>query len=435
YEGASLLSHLEHVNVGSVRNLVDFRMPVQMSIRPHQGVRGIVGQIASGVLRPGEEVVVLPSGGHTRVKRIGKYHAEVDEAIAGDSVLVELEDELDVSRGDMLVRLHNLPRVSADIECMLCWMDEEPLDPGDSYLLQHTTRRTAARVTAVRYRVNMDTLHREASRSLALNDIGRVRIATSEPLFFDPYQINRATAGFILIHPRTNRTVAAGVIKEEARQLSDIASGAARRRSTNVRWEPAAVTRIEREALHGHRAAVVWLTGLSGSGKTTLARVLEQCLVAGGAETFLLDGDNVRHGLNGDLGFSADDRAENVRRVAEVAKLAFEHGAIVICAFISPFARERAFARRLLPPGRFVEVHVRCSLETCKLRDPKGLYAKAERGEIPHFTGVSSPYEEPTSPEIVIDAETMSPQESALAVLDFLTKGHVVAAPETHDGR
>ena len=427
YDGPSLLHHLEHVNVGAGRNLVDFRFPVQMALRPHQDFRGFAGQIASGSITPGEEVVALPSGRTSRVRKISTYGGELAEASAGDSVVIVLEDELDVSRGDMLVRRHNLPQVASRFECILCWMNEEPLNPEGTYLLQHTTRQVRATISELNYRIDVDTLHRELAQTLQLNEIGRVQLTTSQPLFFDPYQINRATGGFILIDPYTHNTVAAGMIRGQAQELDDIAPRTPERpKSSNVVWESTAIMRAAREERNGHQAAMLWFTGLSGSGKTTVARLLERRLFAVGAQTFYLDGDNVRHGLNGDLGFSAADRQENIRRVAEVARLAFDHGAIVICTFISPFERDRKFARSLLPEGRFIEIFTKCDIELCKRRDPKGLYAKALRGEIQEFTGISSPYEAPTAAELVIETDLVSAEDAVEQIIGELARRGII---------
>jgi len=435
YDGPSLLHHLEHVSVGASRNLVDFRFPVQMALRPHAGFRGFAGQIASGAIRPGDEVVVLPSGRSSRVRSIVTFDGELAEAAAGDSVLLTLEDEIDISRGDMIVRAGNLPQASAALQCTLCWMSEEPLNPRTPYIVQHTTRQVRGHIDQLTYRIDVDTLHREPAQTLTLNEIGRVRLTTTQPLFFDSYQVNRATGNFVLIDPYSNNTVAAGMIRRADQELADVAAGKvanlserlATLRSPNVVWERTAISRELREQRHGHQAAVVWFTGLSGSGKSTVARLLERRLVSLGVETFYLDGDNVRHGLNGDLGFSATDRKENIRRVGEVAKLAFEHGHLVLCTFISPFRADRRFARSLLPEGRFVEVYVKCDLEVAKRRDPKGLYAKALAGEIKEFTGVSSPYEEPEAAELVVETDLVSVEDAVEAILAELAARRIVA--------
>ncbi|HXF63703.1 MAG TPA: sulfate adenylyltransferase subunit CysN [Caldilineaceae bacterium] len=423
YDGPTLLHHLENVNVGATRNLVDFRFPVQMVIRPHQDFRGFAGQISSGTIMPGEEVVALPSGRTSRVRAIHFADQELREAAAGDSVVLTLEDEIDISRGDMIVRRHNLPQVGDQLECTLCWMSEEPLNPAGTYILQHTTRQVRALISELNYRIDVDTLHREPAHTLELNEIGRVRITTTQPIFFDPYKLNRATGSFILIDPYTNVTVAAGMIRRRARSLDEVVTAQPeRQKSANVVWEGTHITREMRERRNGHRAAVLWFTGLSGSGKSTVARQLEKRLFELGCQTAYLDGDNVRHGLNGDLGFSPADRKENIRRVAEVARLAFEHGNIALCTFISPFKADRDFARSLLPDGRFIEVYVKCDPEVCKRRDPKGLYAKALRGEIPDFTGVSSPYEEPDRPDILVETDVQSVEDIVEIILQELNR-------------
>ncbi len=429
HDGGTLLHHLETVNVGATRNLVDFRFPVQMALRPSPDFRGFAGQVASGSISPGEDVAILPSGKTSRVRSIVTYEGNLREAVAGDSITLVLEDEIDVSRGDMIVRRNNLPQVASQFECLLCWMDDEPMDVTTLYILQHTTRQVRAYVSEVNYRIDMDTLHREHTNTLRLNDIGRIKLTTTQPIYYDPYQANRVTGSFILIDPYTNRTVAAGMIRRRARDLDEIAfAQPERQRSTHVVWESDYVSRTAREERNGHKAATLWFTGLSGSGKTTIARLLEQRLFSLGCQTVHLDGDNVRHGLNGDLGFSSADRAENIRRVAEVAKIAFDHGAIVLAAFISPFQRDRAFARSLFPPSRFFEVYVKCDLELCKRRDPKGLYARALTGEIPDFTGVTSPYEEPTEPELVAESDVRSSNEIVETIIGELMRKGILPA-------
>ncbi len=431
YDGPSLLHHLEHVSVGSSRNLVDFRFPVQMAFRPNQGFRGFAGQIASGTIKPGEEVMVFPSGRTTRVRSIVTFDGELEEAAAGDSVLLTLEDEIDISRGDLIARVRNLPQVGSDLECALCWMSEEPLNLSTPYILQHTTRQVRAYINELTYRIDMDTLHREPAATLELNEIGRVRLTTTQPIFFDPYQTNRATGNFILIDPYNNNTVAAGIIRRADRAPVDaLPPQTGSPKSTNVVWESTAISREMREERLGHKAAVLWFTGLSGSGKSTVARLLERRLYALDCQTFYLDGDNVRHGLNGDLGFSDADRKENIRRVAEVARLAFEHGHLTLCTFISPFRADRRFARSLLPGGRFFEVYVKCDLEVAKRRDPKGLYARALRGEIKEFTGVSSPYEEPEAPELVIETDLVSAEVAVEAIINVLVERGIVKSTD-----
>jgi bifunctional enzyme CysN/CysC len=423
YDGATLLHHLETVNLGSSRNLVDFRFPVQYVIRPTQDYRGYAGRSASGTIQPGEEVVVLPSGHGSRVKSIDTAEGSHAEAAAGDSVVLLLEDELDISRGDMLVRRKNLPMSSSRFDATLCWMSETPLDQRTAYILMHTTRQVQAYVTDLAYRIDVDTLHREDADSLQLNEIARVGITTSQPLFFDTYEKNRETGGFILVHPHTHATVAAGMIRGEHREapLPEDQDGEIKRASSpGVVWENWNIPRAEREARNGHPAGVLWLTGLSGAGKSTIGKALERELFALGCQTMLLDGDQSRHGLCGDLGFSAADRTENIRRVGEVARLFFEHGDLVLCTFVSPFQKDRDRVRKLIPEGRFFEIHVDADLNTVRARDPKGLYAKASRGEVRELSGVSSPYEAPDHAELRVDTTRQSIAESVDEILTLL---------------
>jgi bifunctional enzyme CysN/CysC len=435
YDGSTLLHHLENVNVGGSRNLVDFRFPVQYVVRPNQNFRGFAGQIASGRVAPGEEVVALPSGLGSRIKSIVTFGGEQSEAVAGDSVILTLEDEIDISRGDMIVRTHNLPKKSNQVDAIICWLSETGLNPQGSYWLQHTSRTVKAFISNLIYKIDMDTMHRESTESLTLNEIGRVQLTTTHPLFFDRYEINRNTGSFILIDPYTNATVAAGMIRGRSRQLSELLDvpeeaterpAGARQKSTNVVWEFGGVTLEMREQNNGHKATVLWFTGLSGSGKSTIAKKLEQRLFKLGSQTMFLDGDNLRHGLNGDLGFADSDRKENIRRVAEVARLGFGHGQIVLCSFISPFQSERDFARSILPEGRFFEIYVKCDLEVCKRRDPKGLYAKALQGEIKNFTGISSPYEEPQNPEFVVETDLDSTEDIVEQIIRELVQKNIL---------
>jgi len=410
YKGSTLLHKLETVKTQSDRNQVDFRYPVQHVIRPNQDFRGYAGQIASGKIRPGEEVVVLPSERSTTVDTIVTLDGDQDDAGPGESIVMTLDDEIDVSRGSMIVRARNRPEITRSIDADLCWMDEEAMRADRPYVIQHTTRRTQAYVSKVVYRMNVNSLHREEASTFKLNEIGRVELETADPLFIDAYKVNRATGAFILIDPDTNATVAAGMIRGVAENVApygtEAETGTERAASPNVVWEDLNVPREERESRNGHQAAVMWLTGLSGSGKSTIAKELERRLYDRGCQTMMLDGDNVRHGLSGDLGFSARDRKENIRRVGEVARLFFEQGNITLCTFVSPYQEDRDGVRDLLPDDRFFEVHVDCDIDVCKERDPKGLYAKAESGEIANFTGISAPYEEPASPEVVVHSDT-----------------------------
>jgi len=410
YDGSTLLHHLEHVNVGASLNNVDFRYPVQYVIRPNQNFRGYAGQIASGRVAEGEEVVVLPSGLSSKVKSIVTTDGNLPDANIGDSVVLTLEDEIDISRGDMIVRKNNLPQKSNRVDAIICWMGEEPMRTRGQYRVQHTTRLVNGFVSELNYKVDVDTMHRAPAETLTLNEIGRIQLTTTQPLFYDRYQLNRMTGSFILIDPTTNNTVAAGMIRGRAQDVEDLMEGEVdaipeRPKSSNIVWEQEGISLADREKRNGHKAAILWFTGLSGSGKSTIAKKLEQRLFENDVRTMFLDGDNLRHGLNGDLGFSSSDRQENIRRASEVAKLSFAHGEITLACFISPFTADRRFARQLVPNGRFIEVYVKCDLDVVKRRDTKGLYAKAVAGEIDNFTGISSPYEEPTNAELVVETD------------------------------
>ncbi len=425
YDGPTLLHHLENVNVGASLNNVDFRFPVQYVIRPHQNFRGYAGQVASGRIAQGEEVVILPSGLSSKVKSIVTAAGELATANVGDSIVLTLEDEIDISRGDMIVRTRNLPQKSNRIDAAICWMSEEPMRPRGRYLVQHTTRLVNGIVSKLNYKIDVDTMHREAADTLTLNEIGRIQLTTTQPLFYDRYQINRATGSFILIDPATNNTVAAGMIRGKSRNVDDLLAGAvesapARPKSRDVVWEQEGITLAQREERNGHKAAVLWFTGLSGSGKSTIAKKLEQVLFTRGVHTMYLDGDNLRHGLNGDLGFNDADRQENIRRAAELARLSYAHGNVTLACFISPFTADRRFARSLAPDGRFLEIFVKCDLDVVKRRDTKGLYAKALAGEIDNFTGISSPYEEPENAELVVETDIQSVDEIVAQIINTL---------------
>ena len=409
YRGSTLLHHLEHVNVGAHRNLVDFRFPVQWVIRPDQDYRGYAGRVASGSIRPGEEILVLPSGRQTRVRSVDTFDGPVDEAVTGDSVAITTVDELDISRGDMIVRPLNLPTVDTEIDATICWTSEQPMEPGTHYWLRQTTGEVKAFFSRIVYRIDIDTLHRESVDHFETNDIGRVHLTTSRPVFFDRYELNHETGSFILVDPHSNNTVAAGMIRGSVRSEQDLPVEVRpedvdlRPTSPDVVWESWNVPLSEREARNGHPAAVIWFTGLPGSGKSSIARGLERRLFDEGIQTMLLDGDQVRHGLNGDLGFNPEDRAENIRRVGELSSLFFRQGCVVLCTFVSPFQDDRRRARELLPEGRFAEVFVDTPLEECERRDPKGLYQRARKGEIAHMTGLTSPYEVPEKPELRVE--------------------------------
>lgn len=415
YNGTTLLHCLETVNVGANKNLVDFRLPVQCIIRPHQNFRGIAGRISSGRVRVGDEVVSLPSGSSSMVTKLSIGGVEHNECLVGDSVVVELVDDIDVSRGDILVRRNNLPQRTCGLDATICWLANSPLEPRQSYILRSGTREIQAHIERIDYLINVDTLHREESTPFKLNDIGRAQIYLDEPVFYDTYRRNRELGSFILIDPGTHSTVAAGMIRGQTPDLSALVRSDGN--DKNLVQVDRLVSRSEREQHRGHKGGVIWLTGLSGSGKSTIGKHLERKLFDSGREVILLDGDSVRTGLCSDLGFSQEDRKENIRRVGELAALLANHGAIVICAFISPFRRGRAVAKQLAAE-RFLEVYVRCSLEVCERRDPKGLYAKARAGEIRQFTGIDSPYEEPLEPGSVIDTEKQSLEKCVDSLLE-----------------
>jgi len=431
YDGTTLLHCLENIHVAADRNLVDFRFPVQYVIRPHLDFRGFAGKIVSGTITPGEEVVILPAGNTTTIKSITTYDGELQEAFASQSVVLTLNDEIDVSRGDMIVRKKNLPQIETSLEAIICWMDEQAMTMNIPYIMKHTTKYTRASITKIVYKIDVDTLHRQPADTFLLNEIGRVEISTVAPIFFDSYKINHATGSFILIDPLTNNTVAAGMIRDAIRHIEDYkddqsADSGKSKQSSNVIRRELNIELTEREKQNGHMACVLWFTGLSGSGKSTIAMELERRLFAKKCNTVLLDGDNIRHGLCSDLGFSSADRKENIRRAGEVAKVFFEHGSIVICTFISPFKKDREFVRSLFPGGRFVEIYMSCDLDECRKRDPNGLYKKAQSGLIKDFTGLSSPYEAPDKPELVIDTESRSVQECIDRIDDFLISNSII---------
>jgi bifunctional enzyme CysN/CysC len=419
FEGTALLTYLENVYIGGDRNLIDFRFPVQRVVRPHQDFRGYSGQVASGVVRPGDEIVVLPSGQRSRVARIATFDGDLEYAHAPLSVTLCLADDIDVSRGDLIAHPNNVPSVERAIEAMVVWMDERPLAGGHSYIVKHATRTVRAACSAIVYRVDPDTLHRESAPQLLLNDIGRVRLTLFQPLCVDEYQKNHVTGSFIMVDPESNATVGAGMIIERrsAHEIAEVEREATV--SRDITWEAGKVRVDERARLLGQEPVTIWLTGLSGSGKSTIARELERRLIDAGRACFVLDGDNLRHGLNRDLGFSAEDRRENIRRVAEVAGLMNEAGLIVVTAFISPYREDRAAARRIVGPSRFVEAYLATDLATCERRDPKGLYAKARRDEIPEFTGVSAPYETPDDAELILDTATEDLETCVARLLEF----------------
>jgi bifunctional enzyme CysN/CysC len=424
YDGNTLLHALENVHNTGMKNLVDFRFPVQYVIRPDPTFRGYAGKISSGSIRPGEEVLILPSGTVTHIKSIIADNTEKPEAVAGQSVIITVTNEVDISRGSMIVRTHNLPQVTSSFEAVLCWLDEKPCVIEDLFILKHTTHRTKAFVSGIRYSIDVNTLHRQPSDTLHLNEIGMVDVKSMEPIMLDAYRVNRSTGSFILIDPRSNRTVAAGIIrgvKQNINSISPMKPKQNRATPLNIFWRQGAIDRFQWEKRHGHRAVVLWFTGLSGAGKTTLAQLLEKRLFERGCHVVLLDGDKLRQGLCKNLAFSREDRIENIRRAGETARLFFDQGNIVLCTFISPFLQNRQFARSLFPEKFFIEIYLKCDLANCISRDTKGLYKKAKRGALPDFTGISSPYEEPSDAEIVIETDKMSIEQSLQIIEKYLS--------------
>jgi bifunctional enzyme CysN/CysC len=414
YEGPALLSHLEEVYIAGDRNLVDVRFPVQYVIRPqtleHQDHRSYAGTVASGVMRPGDEVVVLPIGKTTQVAAIHGPTGPVAEAFPPMAVSVTLADEIDISRGDLIARTNNQPRIAQEFDATVCWMaDSAALEPGRDYVIKHTTRTTRARITGLVYRLDVNTLHRDkTATALKLNELGRISLRTQVPLLLDEYTRNASTGSFILIDPDTNGTVAAGMV------LRDVP---AQKASPNTVVHKSLVTAQDRLS----RGRTVWMTGLSGAGKSSVAMLVEQKLLEKDIPAYVLDGDNLRHGLNADLGFSMADRAENLRRLAHVATLLADSGQIVLVPAISPLAEHRELARKVHADAGFEFFEVFCDtpLEECERRDPKGLYAKARAGEITHFTGIDSPYQRPKNPDLRLSSDR-TPDELAQSVIELL---------------
>jgi bifunctional enzyme CysN/CysC len=411
YAGPPLMRWLEDLPVEDDLQEKPFRMPVQWVNRPNLDFRGFSGLVSSGVIRPGDKVKALPSGRESTIERIVTFTGDLDQAVAGQSVTLTLKDEIDVSRGDVLAEAKAPPAVADQFEATLVWFDEEAMLPGRPYLMKLGARTVAAQITEPKYKVNVNTLAHLAAKRLELNEIGVVNLSTDAPVAFDPYVENKDLGGFILIDRISNRTVGAGLLHF------------ALRRSQNIHWQALDVDKPHRAAAKGQKARVVWFTGLSGAGKSTIANLVEKKLTADGRHTYLLDGDNVRHGLNKDLGFTEEDRVENIRRVAEVAKLMVDAGLIVLVSFISPFRAERRMARELMDDGEFIEVFVDTPLAEAERRDVKGLYAKARAGELKNFTGVDSPYEAPEHAEIRIDTTRLDPEAAAEQIVGWLEQG------------
>ncbi|MYZ47056.1 sulfate adenylyltransferase subunit CysN [Propylenella binzhouense] len=408
YDGPALLDHLEAVEIASAAAEEPFRFPVQWVCRPDRTFRGFAGTVASGRIAVGDPVMVASSGRASRVASIGLGGTPLEHAVAGQSVMITLADEIDISRGELLVTPEHRPEVSDQFAAHLIWMDPEQLLPGRQYLLKVATRVVPVQITDLKYRLDVNSLEHIAAKVLEMNEVGFVNLAASDPVAFDPYSQNRDTGAFILIDRFSNATVAAGMLAFSLR------------RASNIHWQALEIDKTARGRLKNQRPTVLWFTGLSGSGKSTIANLLDRKLYARGRHTYMLDGDNVRHGINRDLGFTDVDRVENIRRVSEIAKLMADAGLIVLVSFISPFRSEREMARRLLPEGEFVEIFIDTPLELCRQRDPKGLYARADAGEIKNFTGIDSPYEEPEAPELHLRTAEGAPETMADAIIAYL---------------
>lgn len=426
YTGETLMAYLENLYIAGDSNYVDLRFPVQTVLRPHQNYRGYAGQIRSGLVRVGDEVTILPSMLSSKIKSIDVYSndpkaRQLELAHAPMSVCLSLEDQLDISRGDMIVRSKNLPAVQSKLEVMLIWMSEQPLNLSHSYILMHTTREVQCTIDQIQYKVDVNTLSREAGSPLKLNDIGRLSITCKKPVFVDSYNKNRTTGNFILVDSETFLTVAAGMIVDRhLRQDFMNDSLPSNRQASNLHSEDSLVTTIEREARYGSKAKTIWCTGLSGSGKSTIAKGLERHLFDAGVPVYRLDGDNLRQGINRNLGFSKQDRAENIRRTAEVANLFNQAGITVICSLISPLREDRELAKEIIGSEQFFEVYIDAPLAICEERDPHGLYRKARLGEIQDFTGISAPYEPPLDPAASVDSSTLSIDQSINIILELL---------------
>jgi len=409
YQGPSLMELLDTVEVDDARQRLDaLRLPVQWVNRPNLDFRGFSGTIVAGTVRPGDEVRIQPSGKVTKVSKIVTMDGPLESATVGQAVTLTLADEVDVSRGDLIVKADSPAEVANQFEATVVWMNEAPLLRGRSYLMKIGTKVVTATISPIKHKVNVNTLEEIATSTLALNEIGVCNLELDRQIAFDPYKVNRDTGGFILIDRMTNDTVGAGMLHF------------ALRRAQNVHWQAQDVNKAARAAIKGQKPCLLWYTGLSGAGKSTIANLVDKRLHSMNRHTYLLDGDNVRHGLNKDLGFTAADRVENIRRISEVAKLMVDAGLIVSSAFISPFRAEREIARYLMPAGEFIEIHVDTPLEVAEQRDPKGLYKKARRGELKNFTGIDSPYEVPENPELRLDTTQLSPEAAAERVVAFL---------------
>ena len=416
YEGPSLLGYLEGVDVEAEETSLPFRMPVQWVNRPDLDFRGYAGRIAGGIVRPGDDVRVLPSGKQSKIARIVTMDSDLDEAVSGQSVTLTLTDEIDISRGDVIATSETPPEISDQFDTTIIWLSEEPMLPGRSYRMKTSSRLVSATVNAPKHKTDVNTLQKLPAKTLQLNEIGNCTLAVDRPIAFDSYNENRQTGSFILIDRMTNNTVGMGMINFPLR------------RAANIHWQNLDINKAANAEQKGQSPAVLWFTGLSGSGKSTIANEVQRRLFASGRHSFILDGDNVRHGLNRDLGFTDADRVENIRRVAEVSKLMVDAGLITLVSFISPFRAERELARNLMEEGEFIEIFVNTPLSVAETRDPKGLYKKARAGNLKNFTGIDSPYEAPENPEIEINTDDMSVEDAAERVIKGLIERGIIEA-------
>jgi len=414
YHGPTLLGHLETVDASRAGEERSLRFPVQWVNRPHLDFRGYAGTVAGGTVRRGDEVVIHPSGKHAHVARIVTADGDLETAHAGDAVTLTFAEEVDVSRGDIIALPAAAPSVADQIAARLIWFDDEPMLPGRAYTLKCGCQTTSATISSLKYKLNVDNLDHVAGKTLELNEVGSCNLSTAKGIVFDPYAANGDTGSFILIDRFTNATVAAGMIEFGLR------------RATNIQWQELFVDKAARADLMAQKPCVLWFTGLSGAGKSTIANTLEKRLHAMGRHTYMLDGDNIRHGLNKDLGFTDADRVENIRRVAETARLFVDAGLIVMVSFISPFRSERRMARDLFQDGEFMEIFVDTPIEVCEARDPKGLYRKARAGLITNFTGIDSLYEPPEKAEITLDTSHATAEAVAESLLAELRHRHVI---------
>ncbi|MGE0054346.1 MAG: sulfate adenylyltransferase subunit CysN [Hyphomicrobium sp.] len=410
YDGPTLLDYLENVDVTGDREQRPLRLPVQWVCRPNSDFRGYAGTIASGTVNVGDPIVSLPASTSAKIARILNGDEECQSAQAGEAVVVTLDHEIDISRGDVLCTPTARAEISDQISANLVWMSTHHLLKGRPYILRCGSQSVVAQISEIKYKLNVESLEHVAARDLSCNEIGSCNISLNKPITFDSYEDNRTTGAFVLIDRMTNETVGAGMIMF------------ALRRSQNIHWQALNISREQRAELKGQRACCLWFTGLSGSGKSTIANLIEKKLFAQGRHTYILDGDNVRHGLNRDLGFTEADRVENIRRVAEVSRLMVDAGLITIVSFISPFRAERQFARERFPDGDFLEIFIDTPLELCEQRDPKGLYKKARAGQLANFTGINSPYEAPENPEIRVQGGSAPAEVHVEEIIDALVK-------------